>query len=92
MKNAFRGNYCYRTDIGKVRSSNEDETKITIDNNAYVGEYNGCKFFLRNIDPEKLTVIEEPIVFLYHCCPEKFYHSVSCLGPSPSGTLVVMSV
>ena len=27
-----------------------------------------------------------------HCCPEKFYHSVSCLGPSPSGTLVVMSV
>jgi len=28
MKNAFRGNYCYRTDIGKVRSSNEDEAKI----------------------------------------------------------------
>ena len=28
----------------------------------------------------------------FHCCPEKFYHSVSCLGPSPSGTLVVMSV
>ena len=27
-----------------------------------------------------------------HCCPEKFYHSVSCLGPSPSGTLVVRSV
>ena len=46
-------------------SLNEDETKITVDNNAYVGEYNGCKFFLRNIDPEKLTVIEEPIVFLY---------------------------
>ena len=27
-----------------------------------------------------------------HCCPEKFYHSVSCLGPSPSGTLAVRSV
>lgn len=27
-----------------------------------------------------------------HSCPEKFYHSVSCLGPSPSGTLVVRSV
>ena len=28
----------------------------------------------------------------FHSCPEKFYHSVSCLGPSPSGTLVVRSV
>ena len=27
-----------------------------------------------------------------HCCPEKFYHSVSCLGPLPSGTLAVRSV
>lgn len=35
-----------------------------------------------------LTAFVESI----HCCPEKFYHSVSCLGPSPSGTLVVMSV
>ena len=34
----------------------------------------------------------EDIAKTYHCCPEKFYHSVSCLGPSPSGTLVVMSV
>ena len=28
----------------------------------------------------------------FHCCPEKFYHSVSCLGPLPSGTLAVRSV
>lgn len=28
----------------------------------------------------------------HHCCPEKFYHSVSCLGPLPSGTLAVRSV
>lgn len=28
----------------------------------------------------------------YHCCPEKLYHNVSCLGPSPSGTLAVRSV
>jgi hypothetical protein len=28
----------------------------------------------------------------YHCCPEKFYHSLSCVGPSPSGTLAVRSV
>lgn len=27
-----------------------------------------------------------------HCCPEKFYHSLSCVGPSPSGTLAVRSV
>lgn len=27
-----------------------------------------------------------------HSCPEKFYHSVSCLGPLPSGTLAVRSV
>ena len=27
-----------------------------------------------------------------HCCPKKFYHSVSCLGPLPSGTLAVRSV
>ena len=28
----------------------------------------------------------------HHCCPEKFYHSLSCVGPSPSGTLAVRSV
>lgn len=31
-------------------------------------------------------------IYVNHSCPEKFYHSVSCLGPSPSGTLVVRSV
>ena len=36
MKNAFRGNYCYRTDIGKVRSSNEDETKIVTNSSGNV--------------------------------------------------------
>lgn len=34
----------------------------------------------------------EKLVNEIHCCPEKFYHSVSCLGPLPSGTLAVRSV
>ena len=34
MKNNYRGNYCYRTDIGKVRRTNEDETKIVINSNG----------------------------------------------------------
>lgn len=37
----------------------------------------------------KLKILDN---VLYHCCPEKFYHSVSCLGPLPSGTLAVRSV
>ena len=41
----------------------------------------------------KVQVFNEALgVFKEHCCPEKFYHSVSCLGPSPSGTLAVRSV
>ena len=28
MKVSYKGNYCYRTDIGKIRSTNEDETKV----------------------------------------------------------------
>ncbi|WP_205096624.1 hypothetical protein, partial [Mediterranea massiliensis] len=39
--------------------------------------------------------IEEEMREIYeieHCCPEKLYHNVSCLGPSPSGTLAVRSV
>ena len=35
---------------------------------------------------------EDDYIKEIHSCPEKFYHSVSCLGPSPSGTLVVRSV
>ena len=44
-----------------------------------------CKSIYSEILNDKKKMIS-------HCCPEKFYHSVSCLGPSPSGTLVVMSV
>lgn len=36
MKKDYRGNYCYRTDIGKVRSSNEDETKIVTNSSGNV--------------------------------------------------------
>ena len=36
MKKLFKGNYCYRTDIGKVRSSNEDETKIVTNSSGDV--------------------------------------------------------
>ncbi len=32
----IRGNYCYRTDIGKVRSTNEDETRIVINSSGNV--------------------------------------------------------
>lgn len=47
------------------------------------------------ITDENVYIIEKGIARSYimiHCCPEKFYHSVSCLGPSPSGTLAVRSV
>jgi len=43
---------------------------------------------LKQFTQKKLNRLYIP----FHCCPEKFYHSVSCLGPSPSGTLVVRSV
>lgn len=38
------------------------------------------------------TDLRDYFCLKYHCCPEKFYHSVSCLGPSPSGTLAVRLV
>lgn len=41
---------------------------------------------------EAAMVLQKAISSSNHCCPEKFYHSVSCLGPSPSGTLAVRSV
>ena len=44
-------------------------------------------FNLNSIHPS-----DSEITVYDHSCPEKFYHSVSCLGPSPSGTLVVRSV
>ncbi|WP_420870645.1 hypothetical protein [Mediterranea massiliensis] len=46
-------------------------------------------------DPEMMDILQKFIfgeVFQTHCCPEKLYHNVSCLGPSPSGTLAVRSV
>ena len=36
--------------------------------------------------------VMDSILLCIHCCPEKLYHNVSCLGPSPSGTLAVRSV
>lgn len=39
-----------------------------------------------------LDLVESYFSEFEHCCPEKFYHSVSCLGPLPSGTLAVRSV
>ena len=38
------------------------------------------------------TIVLGLVVYCVHCCPEKLYHNVSCLGPSPSGTLAVRSV
>ena len=45
--------------------------------------------YILNVVNFAIKLLNEKI---YHSCPEKFYHSVSCLGPSPSGTLVVRSV
>ena len=50
--------------------------------------YNINTLCFRTLDNEK----RKNIYFYLHCCPEKFYHSVSCLGPLPSGTLAVRSV
>ena len=48
-----------------------------------------------NESEQRMRIIEMNVdksIDKEHCCPEKFYHSVSCLGPLPSGTLAVRSV
>ena len=41
---------------------------------------------------EEVIFVKDNFSEPMHCCPEKFYHSLSCVGPSPSGTLAVRSV
>ena len=57
--------------------------------------YAETEYLLKEVLNEELHRKQQELNLFYiskHCCPEKFYHSVSCLGPLPSGTLAVRSV
>lgn len=56
----------------------------------YVKDTEG--FFAIIIGKISALAILQYINYKNHCCPEKFYHGVSRLGQSPSGTLSVRSV
>lgn len=78
----------------------QDPTSLTVEINTKTGEgYQTVVPFETIEDLNKIAVANtrmtgstNTFVAGDHCCPEKFYHSVSCLGPSPSGTLAVRSV
>lgn len=52
----------------------------------------GASVLVKGTTQGTITDVDGNFMISGHCCPEKFYHSVSCLGPLPSGTLAVRSV
>ena len=83
------------TDNGLSRFDGNQFTFYQKSNPLYSGLHANSINTICETNSNELWLGTENGVFIYnqvHCCPEKFYHSVSCLGPSPSGTLVVMSV
>ena len=78
-------NDLYYTFIGNVELEPEFTNQFNV-GLTYGKTFSDC--WLRHLELQVDAYYNE----VEHCCPEKFYHSVSCLGPLPSGTLAVRSV